>query len=191
MQPLMPPFELMSTLPAGRAEPASAGDVRAWRRLPRSCVALGRVDPSPPAPGRRSACRASRRSPASAGSPGRPDNLLAERLDQQRAEAGPGEDDLDCHGAAQDPADPQAENGDNGPEAWRSTWRTWMRQAGTPLAWSRSTKSFCAVSIIATRVTRATSAMPPSAMVATGRTSDCQCGRRKPETSRAARKKQG
>ena len=53
-----------------------------------------------------------------------------------------------------------------GSSAWRSTWRSWMRRARQALGVQQRARNPAApTSIMATRVTRATSAMPPKPMV--------------------------
>ena len=67
-----------------------------------------------------------------------------------------------------------------GTMAWRKTWRSWIMNGGKPLACSSMTKSCRDVSIMAIRVTRATSAIPPKPAAMTGRMSELQP--RAPET---------
>ena len=117
---------------------------------------------------------------------------LAERRDQQRAEAGPREDELDCDGAAEDPADAQAENGDNGQQRMRAAHAgPGCARRDTPLACSRSTKSLAPDLDHRHACDARDERDAAKPMVSTGRTSACQVPRRTPETSRAARKTTG
>ena len=118
---------------------------------------------------------------------------LTERPDQQAAEARAAENELDGDGAAEDPADAQGQDGDDRQQRVRQAHGgTGCVGRDSPLACSKRDEILSApISIIATRVTRATSAMPPRPIGErpAGPAPPAR-GRRKPETSQAAPRKQ-